>query len=137
MQKNQKTPYLRQLRELRRFSRRALAEQSGVSAEAIKSLENGNVGRPGTIEALAAALDVLPQDLMGSPAVAPELWSAYLNELASEKKTIYDAETAGMTDVELGEYVRRDPVLRRLVGAIHKASEERGQLVRENTRAAG
>ncbi len=158
-QNNPEAPFLRKLREARRFSRRVLAERAGVSAEAIQSLENGNPGRERTIASLAGALDFLPGDLTGKSGMPPEQMEAYLDLLLTEKKTIapgdplYDNNMmATMTDAELAQFVRKNPAARhrvaalmahqeRLSAAIEQASreheEERESLDAENQQDAG
>lgn len=139
MQNNPEAPFLRKLREVRQFSRRALAERAGVSAETIQSLENGHPGRQRTIVALAGALDFLPEDLTGNPGIPPEQMEAYLDHLLTEKKTIgpgdplYDNNLmATMTDAELAQFVRKNPAARQKVAAL-MAHQERMSAAVEQT----
>jgi transcriptional regulator with XRE-family HTH domain len=58
---------LTRLRELKGFSQRALAKESGVSPATIHELENGRRrANPSTLRKLAAALDVEVADLLGA-----------------------------------------------------------------------
>lgn len=150
-QDNPKAPYLKKLRELQGFSRRALGQKAGRSPEAIRSLENGNPGRLSTIAALARALDATVEDLTGRPGIGPEQHEAFLDELAREKKTygpgdpLYDDDPLiGLSDAELAWLVRSDPEVRhvaqlrlRIGQAIARADEERRRLEAESREDAG
>ena len=58
---------LARLRELKGFSQRALAKESGVSPATIYELENGRRRpNPSTLRKLASALDVEVADLLGA-----------------------------------------------------------------------
>jgi transcriptional regulator with XRE-family HTH domain len=58
---------LARLRELKGFSQRALAKESGVSPATIYELENGRRrANPSTLRKLASALDVEVADLLGA-----------------------------------------------------------------------
>src|SRR5215212_8824713 len=58
---------LARLRELKGFSQRALAKESGVSPATIYELENGRRRpNPSTLRKLAGALDVQVADLLGA-----------------------------------------------------------------------
>lgn len=130
-QNNPKAPFLRKVREMQRFSRLALAERARVSAEAIQSLENGNPGRPRTIEALASALDALPTDLTGERSASFEAHEAYLDSLATEQKTygpgdlLYDADpTLGRSAAEIAQFILENPTLRRRIEVLMEQSKK-------------
>lgn len=101
---------LTRLRELKGYSQRALAKESGVSPATIHELENGRRRpNPSTLRKLAAALGVEVVDLLGSnyPKVtalavpelsaAEERWPPHLKEWLEE----HAAQRILMTDEEV------------------------------------
>ncbi len=63
---------LKKIRTARGCSRRALAEKTGLSPQAIYYLEKGtNSARPSTAKLLALVLDTNVADLCGEPAKVP------------------------------------------------------------------
>jgi transcriptional regulator with XRE-family HTH domain len=58
-------PYLRDVRLSRALSQQDLADASGVSRSAIMAIEGGRDAWPRTVQKLARALRVKPQELTG------------------------------------------------------------------------
>src|SRR5215211_1134206 len=58
------------IRRLRMWTQARLAKEAGVSPTTLSAIETGKIGRPhfGTIGKLARALDVAPEELLGSRA---------------------------------------------------------------------
>ena len=56
------------VRRLRMLTQARLAKEAGVSPTTVSSIETGKIGHPhfGTIGKLARALDVAPEELLGS-----------------------------------------------------------------------
>src|SRR5215210_8885150 len=59
---------LESIRRLRMWTQVRLAKEAGVSPTTVSAIESGKIGRPhfGTIGKLARALDVAPEELLGS-----------------------------------------------------------------------
>jgi transcriptional regulator with XRE-family HTH domain len=55
---------LRYWRERKLLTQEALAEKAGVSAVTIRRIERENTGRLSTLNKLAAALEIRPEDLV-------------------------------------------------------------------------
>lgn len=153
--KTHEVPRLRELRLHAGLTMRRLSELSKVSKDTILRIEQGRPARLDTIEALAGALSVTEKDLRGWPGWPEEQVSAYLDELAREKKTfgpgdpLYDDDLiVGKTHAQIGRFVLKNPKLRDLVmaelaiherieGAIARADEERERLEAEGRQDAG
>src|SRR5215211_4867490 len=56
------------VRRLRMWTQARLAKEAGVSPTTVSGIETGKIGRPhfGTLDKLARALDVAPEELLGS-----------------------------------------------------------------------
>jgi len=147
-----KTPHLKRLREERLLSLRRLGKLAGVDPRTVKDLEEGTRAAQGvTIARLAKGLGVLPHDLTGREGVPEQQTDAFLEHLATEKKTykpgdaLYDSDlTAGLTDIQLAEVVRHSPELRAAVEAhlrlrrqVEHADEDRQRREAESQRDAG
>ena len=65
---------LENIRRLRMWTQVRLAREAGVSPTTVSAIETGKIGRPhfGTLEKLARALRVAPQELQGSRAATIE-----------------------------------------------------------------
>src|SRR5215203_2952881 len=61
---------LEHIRRLRMWTQARLASEAGVSPTTVSAIETGKIGRPhfGTLDKLARALRVAPQELQGSRA---------------------------------------------------------------------
>ena len=59
---------LESIRRLRMWTQVRLAREAGVSPTSVSAIETGKIGRPhfGTLEKLALALRVAPEELQGS-----------------------------------------------------------------------
>lgn len=85
---------LARLRELKGFSQRALAKESGVSPATIYELENGRrKPNPSTLRKLASALDVEVADLLGAEypkdVAPPSLQPSFNGLLEEERRSRY------------------------------------------------
>ncbi len=66
-------PSLRELRQSRGLSQRALGKRAGVSPGTVYRLENGIRGAyPSSVRKLASALGVTPADLVRGPRLRPK-----------------------------------------------------------------
>jgi transcriptional regulator with XRE-family HTH domain len=95
---------LARLRELKGFSQRALAKQSGVSPATIYELENGRrKPNPSTLRKLASALDVEVADLLGADYPKEErrssLEPSFNDVLAEERRLHYLKPWAGYVNI--------------------------------------
>jgi transcriptional regulator with XRE-family HTH domain len=87
---------LARLRELKGFSQRALAKESGVSPATIYELENGRRRpNPSTLRKLAGALDVDVADLLGGEypkaGALPSPTQPPLNGFEEERRAVWEA----------------------------------------------
>src|SRR5918994_2372421 len=59
---------LQNIRLMRMWTQARLAKEAGVSPTTVSAIETGKIGRPhfGTLGKLARALDVAPEELLGS-----------------------------------------------------------------------
>lgn len=124
-------PYLQKVREQRYLSQRKLAELAGVSRHTVASIEAKQEARPGTLEKLAAALDVLPKDLTGEHSADQAAHEAWLDHLLSEKKSyvpgdyIYDSDLiASGTPAELARLKLENRELRHRIEVLEEQSEK-------------
>jgi transcriptional regulator with XRE-family HTH domain len=69
------------VRRLRMWTQVRLAKEAGVSPTTVSSIETGKIGRPhfGTLGKLARALDVAPEELLGSREAGEEQGQAHLS----------------------------------------------------------
>ena len=63
----ERTAYIREWRQARFLSQRQLADRAGVSRETIINVEAGKPLRVTTLQRLAAALGLSPEDLFQRP----------------------------------------------------------------------
>lgn len=119
---------LRRLRRERDFKRSRLAEESGVSYDTIARLEQGRTPGPtdSTIEKLARALGVTPEELVGPPEdEAPSPPSRIREERYSADWDELVQQAAALTP----EHEERILRLAREMAAVYREAEE---LVRRN-----
>jgi transcriptional regulator with XRE-family HTH domain len=133
------------VRRLRMWTQARLAKEAGVSPTTVSGIETGKIGRPhfGTLGKLARALDVAPEELLGSreageqqgPVPLSVGWARETGEgefergLEGASLKSLDSLSRGL-DVEHGR-------LQRLYGEFPEGSEQRRFIKRQIREVAG
>jgi transcriptional regulator with XRE-family HTH domain len=79
-------PRLRECREARALTQEELAERAGISARSVAGYEAGSGARPGTVRALAAALEVEVAELTRPKEEAPPSLQQTFNHVLAEEE---------------------------------------------------
>lgn len=124
-------PYLQKIQDQMLLSDSRLAKLANLSRHTVRGIKAGQDARPETIEKLATALGVLPEDLTGRPGMSPEQMNAFLDSLAAQPTSygpgdhIYDTDLiASRTYADLSRLKLENRELRHRIEVLEQQSEK-------------
>src|SRR5215204_1275207 len=133
------------VRRLRMWTQVRLAKEAGVSPTTVSGIETGKIGRPhfGTIGKLARALDVAPEELLGSREAGEQqgpvplsLWWARETGEGEFERGLEGASLKSLDSLSRGLDVEHGR-LQRLYGEFPEGSEQRRFIKRQIREVAG
>jgi transcriptional regulator with XRE-family HTH domain len=135
---------LESIRRLRMWTQVRLAREAGVSPTTVSAIETGKIGRPhfGTLDKLARALRVAPEELQGSPRAAMEgprplsMGWARDSEEGEFERGLEGASLESLDSLSR-ELDAEQERLQRLYGEFPEASEQRRFIKRQIREVAG
>jgi transcriptional regulator with XRE-family HTH domain len=134
---------LENFRRLRMWTQVRLAREAGVSPTTISAIETGKIGRPhfGTLNKLARALRVAPEELQGSLAVMEEPGPLSMGWARGSEEGEFERGLEGASLESLDSLSREldaeQERLQRLYGEFPEASEQGRFIKRQIREVAG
>jgi transcriptional regulator with XRE-family HTH domain len=130
---------LENIRRMRMLTQVELAREAGVSPTTVSAIETGKIGRPhfGTLNKLARALRVAPEELQGSPAAMEGPRPLSIGWARDSEEGEFERASLESLDSLSRELDAEQERLQRLYGDFPEASEQGRFIKRQIREVAG